>query len=209
MNLDLAARESLPLPGRNSIFARLSNVAWNKAAFVLFWEGQSQVSSIAYVGLVAFGSIWLAFGVMLAWSLLATVFFCAARERGYPNILSIRALPKRDVSTNAVLHATGAVLRAWMAGVHAFVFARASHVLLLDKQGCCKARRFARFGVLGFGMVFFGVSTAEHMLRTAGYTGRKLTRLSLIGPFLNVPYRVLLSAAVVALVTDTLQLVTI
>jgi hypothetical protein len=146
---------------------------------------------------------------MLFWSLSATVFFCAARERGYPNILSIRALPKREVNTNALLHTAGAVVRAWMAGLHAFVFARASHVLLQEKQGCCQARRFARIGVLGFGLVFFGVSTAEHMLRTAGYTGRKLTRLSLIGPFFNVPYRVLLSAAVVALVTDTLQLVTI
>jgi hypothetical protein len=96
-----------------------------------------------------------------------------------------------------------------MAGLHAFVFARASHVMLQEKEGCCKARRLARLGVLGFGLVFFGVSTAEHMLRTAGYTGRRLTQLSLIGPFLNVPYRVLLSAAVVALVTDTLQLVTI
>ena len=43
----------------------------------------------------------------------------------------------------------------------------------------------------------------------SGLEGRRLTQLSLIGPFFNVPYRVLLSAAVVALVTDTLQLVTI
>ena len=209
MNLDLAVREAPPLLRRHPVFERLSNVAWHKAAFVLFWEGQSQASTIAYVGLVAFGSIWLALAVMLAWSLIATVFFCAARERGYPNILSIQALPKRDVNTNAVLHTLGAFVRAWMAGVHAFVFARASNVFLLEKHGCCRARKFARFGVMGFGLVFFGVSTAEHMLRTAGYQGRRLVQLSLIGPFFNVPYRVLLSAAVVTLATDTLGLIAI
>jgi hypothetical protein len=209
VNIDLAVRETLPLPPRNPILEKLSNVAWHKAAFILFWEGQSQASTIAYVGLVAFGSIWLALGVMLTWSLLATVFFCAARERGYPNILSVKALPKREVSANSALHALGAVARAWMAGFHAFVFARASNGFLIQKHGCCRARRFARFGLLGIGLVLFGVSTAEHMLRTAGYQGRRLVQLSLIGPFFNVPYRVLLSAAVVALVTDTLELVTL
>jgi len=209
LNLDLAVRDPLPLLPRRPVFERLSNLAWHKAAFVLFWEGQSQASTIAYVGLVAFGSIWLALAVMLTWSLIATVFFCAARERGYPNILSMQALPKRNVSAGAALQAVGTLIRVLMAGAHVFVFARASNVLLPEKQGCCRARRFARFGVLGFGLTFFGVSTAEHMLRSAGYQGRKLVQLSLIGPLFNVPYRVLLSAAVVALATDTLNLVTL
>ena len=207
MNLDLAVREPLPLVRRIALVEKLSNVAWNKAAFILFWEGQSQASTIAYVGLVAFGSIWLALGVMLTWSLLATLFFCAARERGYPNLLSIKALPQRKVSAHALLDAAGAIGRAWMAGLYAFIFSRASGSFLLEKEGCCRARRFARLGVLSFGLVFFGVSTAEHLLRTAGYQGRRLVQLSLIGPFLNVPYRVLLSAVFVALVTDALDFV--
>ena len=207
MNLDIAVREPEILLRHGPLFEKLSNVAWHKVAFILCWEGQSQASTIAYVGLVAFGSIWLALGVMLAWSLGATVFFCAARERGYPNILSTQVLPGRTTASNAALHALGAVVRAWMAGVHVFIFARASNVFLIEKGGCCKVRGFARIGVLGVGLVLFGVSTAEHMLRAAGFSGRRLVQLSLIGPFLNVPYRVMLSAAVVTLVTSTLNLV--
>jgi hypothetical protein len=205
VNLDLAVREP-PLLRRNPFYERLSNVAWHKAAFILIWEGQSQASAIAYVGLVAFGPLWLAFGVMLAWSLVATVVFCAARERGYPNLLTMKALPERKINVHAVLDALGAFVRAWLAGLYAFVFARASDAFLAEKRGCCRARTLARYGVLGLGLVFFGVSTAEHLLRAAGYQGRRLLQLSLIGPFLNVPYRVMLSAALVAVVTDALHL---
>src|SRR5690606_17761718 len=118
-----------------------------------------------------------------------------------------KMLPEPGVSANAALHVLGTLGRAWVAGFHAFIYARASSAFLPKKQGCCRARRCARFGVLAVGLVLFGVSTAEHMLRSAGYQGRKLVQLSLIGPFLNVPYRILLSAAVVALVTDALDFV--
>lgn len=204
MNYELVARDPQPL-AQPRLFERLSGVAWHKAAFILFWEAQSQVSAIAYVALVAFGSIWLALGVMLVWSLVATVFFCGARERGYPNILSTQALPARQAGTQPVMYTLWACARAWLAGVHAFIFARCSCLFLTEKQGCGLMRRITRFGVLGFGLTFFGVSNAEHMLRTAGYTGRKLVRLSLIGPFFNVPYRVLVSAAMVAIAQDLIS----
>jgi hypothetical protein len=152
---------------------------------------------------VAFANIWLAFGAMFVWSVLATLLFCAARERGYPNLLSEMKAPERRAG-HAAWFAIGSVVRAWFAGINAFLYSRGSRLLLVEKAGCCKARRIARAGVLAVGLTLFGVTSAEHLLRTAGYTGRKLLRMSLIGPFLHVPYRLVVSAAVVAVATDAL-----
>ena len=101
MNLDLAVRQPHVLPRRSLIPEKLSNVAWNKAAFIVFWEGQGHLSSLAYVALVAFASIWLAFGAMMVWSITAAIVFYVARERGYPNMLSEVSLPKRQAGSLA------------------------------------------------------------------------------------------------------------
>jgi hypothetical protein len=203
VNLDLAARSTPALPRRSPLPERFSSVAWHKAAFLVFWEGQGHLSSVTYVGLVAFANIWLAFGAMFVWSVLATLLFCAARERGYPNLLSEIKAPERRAGHMAWF-AVGSVARAWFAGVNAFLYARGSRLLLVEKAGCCKARRMARVGVLGLGLTLFGVTSAEHLLRTSGYTGGKLLRRCLIGPFLHVPYRLMVSAAVVAVARDAL-----
>lgn len=208
MNLDLAARQPQELLRRTPLFEKLSNVAWNKAAFVVVWEGQSHLSTLAYVALVAFSGIWVAFGAMFVWSIIATVLFVAARERGYPNLLTSMSRPRVQPG-HLAWFAVGSVCRAWLAGVNAFAFARCSRFLITQKQDCSRARRLARLGALGIGLTLFGVTAAEHLLRTAGYSGRRLARLTLIGPFLHVPYRIMVSAAVVALFTDALGVVTI
>ena len=208
VNIDLAARQPQTLPRSTPFFEKLSNVAWHKAAFIVVWEGQGHLSALAYVALVAFTGIWVAFGAMFIWSVLATLLFVAARERGYPNLLTSMSAPRRKAG-HVAWFAVGSCCRAWLAGVNAFAFTRCSSVLITQKQGCCRARRFARIGALGIGLTLFGVTAAEHLLRTAGYSGRKLARLTLIGPFLHVPYRVMVSAAVVALFTDALGVVTI
>ena len=201
MNLDLAARSTLALPRRSRLPEKLSSVAWHKAAFLVFWEGQGHLSSITCVALVAFANIWLAFVAMFVWSVLATLLFCAARERGYPNLLTELKAPERR-SGRLAWYTMRSVMRAWFAGLNAFVYSRCSRLLLVQKEGCCKARRIARVGVLGLGLTLFGVTSAEHLLRTAGYTGGRLLRRSLIGPFLHVPYRLMVSAAVLAVMTD-------
>ena len=208
MNLDLAVPPPQTLSRHSPVFETLSNVAWHKAAFIALWEGQGHLSSLACVALVAFASIWIALGAMFVWSVLATLFFCTARERGYPNLLTCLAPPKREAGHLAG-YALGSFARAWLSGVNAFIYSRCSGSVLAQKQGSCRARRFARVGVLGVGLTLFGVTSAEHLLRTAGYSGSRLLRMSLIGPFLHVPYRVLVSAAFVALFTDTLGVVTI
>lgn len=208
MNLDLAARQPQTLLRRAPGFEKLTDVAWNKAAFVVLWEGQGHLASLAYVALVAFANIWVAFGAMFAWSMLATIVFCTARERGYPNLLTDMSRPRLQPG-HVARYAVGSFLRAWLAGLNAFLYSRCSSFVLAEKTGCCKARRLARVGVLGVGLTLFGVTAAEHLLRKAGYSGRNLLRMSLIGPFLHVPYRVMVSAAVVALFTDALGVVTI
>lgn len=203
MNLDLVARHPELLIRRSPAFEKLSRVEWNKAAFIGLWEGQGHLSSLAYIGLVAFADIWIALGAMFVWSVLATLVFCAARERGYPNLLSSLDAPRRG-ATSLVSYAALSLIRAWLSGVNAFVYARCSGSLIAESGSRCRTRRLARIGALAVGLTLFGVTSAEHLLRTAGYSGRRLVRMSLIGPFLHVPYRVLVSAMVVALASDAI-----
>jgi hypothetical protein len=165
------------------------------AAFVLGWEAQSQLASVTYVGLTAFGSIWLAFPVMLAWSLVATVIYCFARRRGAPDLLTVEVRGRNKARGFNLGTIAASLAKVWMAGFQAFAFSRVSG-RALDLQGTrCIRRRLLRLVLLFVGLTLFGVSTAEHLLRRAGYQGSQLVKLSLLGPFLNVPYRVLLSAA--------------
>ncbi len=208
MNIDLVARQPQTLLRETPLFEKLSNVAWDKAAFIVFWEGQGHLSSVAYVALVAFTSIWFAFAAMFVWSIGATLVFCAARERGYPNLLSDMSAPKLRAKS-LVSYAASSLGRAALTGFNAFIYARCAGFLLAEKQGCGRFRRFARIGALAMGLTLFGVSTAEYLLRSAGYSGRRLVRMSLIGPVLNVPYRILMSAMFVALLTSALHVVQI
>lgn len=207
VNLDLVAAQpqgvALPPSPVRKTFAR--SLPWNVAAFVALWEVQSQIATIAYVGLVAFTSWWVTLGVMLSWSLVATLAFWYARERGYPNILNAVECPRSEAGIKVAWRAATSVFSAVVGGVHAFIYTRCTSALLGDKP-VAGPRRFLRRLVLLVGMTMFGVTVAEQLLRAAGYEGRKLLHLASIGPFLNVPYRVMLSAVFVAILNSTLGL---
>ncbi|HLF77933.1 MAG TPA: hypothetical protein VJB57_10635 [Dehalococcoidia bacterium] len=175
------------------------------AAFFVAWEAQSQVASVAFVALVAFGSIWLALPVMLSWALIATLVYSTARSKGCPDILERDRPEPRATTSGRLRRAICSVFKIWCAGFQAFVFTRASRVLVRRRR--CAWHRLTRFGVLAVGLTLFGVSTTEHLLRNAGYRGSTLLQLSLLGPFLNVPYRTLLSAAVAQAIWGTLRLI--
>lgn len=146
------------------------------------------------VALVAFVSIWAAMGIMLAWSLVATLAYCQAREHGLPDLVTVQR-PRTSGGVSCFLrHAAGSAVKVWFVGLHNLVFARLAGGVLCDGSTPFAKRR--RFAVLSLGMTLFGVTTAEHLLRRAGLSGKPLLRRSLIGPFLNVPYRIFLSAAV-------------
>jgi hypothetical protein len=171
----------------------LNNLAISDAAFVVGWEVQSQIATLILVSLVAFVSLWAALATMLVWSLVATVAYCHARERGLPDLVTVQK-PRTGGGKGAFLrHAAGSAVKVWFVGLHNLVFARLAGGALGGLP--CRTRRWRRLAVLSVGMTLFGVTTAEHLLRRAGFSGGSLLRFGLIGPFLNVPYRIFLSAA--------------
>jgi hypothetical protein len=146
------------------------------------------------VSLVAFVSIWAALATMLVWSVIATIAYCYARERGLPDLVTVQK-PKTGHGPSAFLrHAAGSIVKVWFIGLHNLVFARVARGALGGLP--CRSTRWRRLAVLSLGMTLFGATTAEHLLRSAGFKGGSLLRRGLIGPFLNVPYRIFLSAAV-------------
>jgi len=172
----------------------LNHLAISDAAFVVGWEVQSQVATLVLVTLVAFVSIWAALATMLVWSLVATIGYCHARECGLPDLVTIQK-PKPGHGTGTFIrHAAGSAVKVWFIGLHNLVFARLAGTALSGLP--CRSTRWRRLAVLALGMTLFGVTTAEHLLRRAGFNGGSLVRRGLLGPFLNVPYRIFLSAAV-------------
>lgn len=157
------------------------------------WEVQSHLSSITLIALIAFTSIWVALPVMLVWSLIATIAYCHARELGYPSLLAEEEW--HATATGAASFAARSAVKAWFAGFHTFAYARVATTLVSPDRSSVRGR-VTRIAVLVLGMTLFGVSAAEHLLRRAGYEGKRLVQLGLMGPFLNVPYRVLISALV-------------
>jgi hypothetical protein len=187
LNQALALRRQTPL-------GFLRSVSVNDAAFVVAWEVQSQLATIVMFSLIAFVSIWASLATMLAWSVIACIIYHHARERGLPDLVTVEA-PKRGYGPSAfVRHAAGSAVRVWFVGLHNMVFARVACSVLRGGDGF--EARARRAGILGLGMTLFGVTTAEHLLRRAGFKGSALLYRGLLGPFVNVPYRIFLSAAV-------------
>jgi hypothetical protein len=170
----------------------------NEVGFLAAWEVQSYLATAVLVAFVGFLSPLAAVPVMLGWSLVAAAVYFFARKRGLPNLLEVSPAGERRSRNLPGLCAGLAVtaVKAWLGGAQAFVYSR-TVCRVLGKPAHTPARRLCRLGVVGLGLTLFGVTAADHILRRAGYTDGKLLRLSLLGPFLNVPYRVALSAAVV------------
>ena len=154
---------------------------------------------MAMVALVAFFSIWAALFVMLTWALLATSTYNAAQRRGRPDLLA-NTWPKAGSSRRPGLLwvglATLSVARAWFAGLQAFFYCRAFN-RVLSRSATCRWTCLTKTAILGVGLTIFGVTACNHLLRAAGFSDRKVLQISFLGPFLNVPYRVFLSAFVV------------
>jgi hypothetical protein len=173
-------------------------INFTEVGFVAAWELQSYIATLVLVALVGLLSPWAALVVMLVWSVVAALVYYAARARGLPNPLEhaeeVRARPLQAHGVCAAVAVS--LLKAWLAGAQAFLYSR-TVCRALSRPAASRPRRLYRAGVVGLGLTLFGVTAADHILRRAGYSGGSLLRLSLVGPLLNVPYRVLLSALVV------------
>jgi hypothetical protein len=87
-------------------------------------------------------------------------------------------------------------VRVWLVGVQPFVYVKtACRVLALPVTG--RRIQAMRFAILGVALTLFGVTAVHHLLRKAGFADDEALRLAFVGPFLNVPYRVLLSSLAV------------
>jgi hypothetical protein len=172
---------------------------WRGVGMVAAWEAQSQLATMVMVALVAMVSAWWAFGIMLAWSLIATVVYDHARKRGLPDLLERgdeqEEPSRRGFAASLVAAATSAV-KVWLVGVQAFVYSRTLGRVFNTPARCWRTR-LARSTVLGLGLTLYGVTTCHHLLRRAGYSDGGVLRLSLVGSLLNVSYRVLLGAIII------------
>jgi hypothetical protein len=172
---------------------------WRGVGMVAAWEAQSQLATLVMVALVAMVSGWWAFGIMLGWSLIATVVYYHARKRGLPDLLERRnevaEAPERSL-VGSLVTAVGSGVKVWLVGVQAFVYSRTLGRVFNTPARCWRTR-VARSTVLGLGLTLYGVTTCHHLLRRAGYSDGGVLRLSLVGSLLNVSYRVLLGAIVI------------
>jgi hypothetical protein len=179
---------------------------WRDGAFVAGWELQSQVSSIVLVAFARFGSLNSAIPVMLLWSLLTTLVFHHARLAGRPDLLERTSWGTRSrVLRVRLLSAGWSALKAWLAGIQAFIYTRVFRGVIATEAHCLRSK-VSRFTVLGVGLTIFGVPTAHHLLRTAGYQRQTLLRLGFLAACLNVPFRVVASGIVVNLTLGLLPL---
>jgi hypothetical protein len=167
-------------------------------SFLAGWQVQSKLATIVMFGLLAVNT-WLALAVMLGWTVAATFAYYTARERGVPDFLAMSSSTCRATRTGQML---GGV---WLVGINAFAFANVVRPLL--REGSIGRRSpVMRAVVLAVGLIFFGVTTNQHMLQVAGYHGPKLLGLSSLGAFLNVPYRVFCGALTLHLLLGFMSL---
>jgi hypothetical protein len=178
---------------------RLENNSLVEMGFLTVWECQSQLATFAFIFLVAFMPIFVVLAIMLCWSIVATVAYHRARSNGLPDLLATRwgcpdAVGQTRLSWLGL--ATVSSLKIWFAGLQPFLYSRLLCNVLIRPVNSWPIRA-ARYSVLGLGFTLFGVTTCRHLLERAGHSNESILRASLLGPLLNVPYRVLVSAAVV------------
>jgi hypothetical protein len=171
------------------------------------WEIQSQISTLVLVALVAVLPIWTVLPIMITWALIATVAYSVGRRKGLPDVLEAEwpiSAPSRTEWRRLVGVAALALVKAWLAGLQPFIYARICRRVLLQPVRTWWSQ-VQRVIVLCAGLTLFGVTTAHHLLRLAALPERRAFRLLLVGPFLNVPYRVLLSALVINMLSELMD----
>jgi hypothetical protein len=162
--------------------------------FLLLWEVQSRLAGIVLLALAASAAFWIGLAVMLPWALLATVVYENRRGAGLPDVVAPPA--RSETGNKRRWFAYG--LKAWLfIGWQPIAYARISGPLLRRSQGCAAARA-GRFTALAFGLVFFGVTPAHHLLRKAGYGPRRTYAMNLGARFLNTPFKLAQATLVVA-----------
>jgi hypothetical protein len=170
-----------------------------QAGLITAWELQSQAATVLLLALVALTPLWAALIVMIAWALIAASVYHYARKKGLPDLLDARWSKPPSTSLSHWKRWLGdtaiSAVRAWLAGIQPYLYCLAVRRLLSGSASGWH-NRLARMLVLAVGLTLFGVTTVHHLLRRAGLPERMVFRYSLLAPFLDVPYRTLLSVIV-------------
>jgi hypothetical protein len=185
LELETLAQEPKPDNGR------LSHLG-----FLTAWEIQSQLATACLLMLIVLVPVWCAVAVMIVWSLGATLAYHHARLHGLPDLLSTtwQRPPAARAKWGQWLYGTSfSLLKACAAGLQPFLFTRAFGTVLAQPTRSW-GRHVVRCAVVAVGCTLFGVTAAHHLLARLGLERGPLLRFSLAGPFLNVPYRVVLGA---------------
>jgi hypothetical protein len=201
-NLDmmLAIRsQSIELEARAESSFQRRNQSIYELSFLSIWELQSHVAAIALISLVAFAPFWATLVVMITWSLTATLVYHHVRRKGLPDLFETRwSKPPAALRQwkDWIACTSLSLVKACVAGLQPFLFCRVA-CGVLSRPAVSRRMRLARGMVLGLGLTLFGVTAAHHLLRRSGLPDDRILRLSLLGPFLNVPYRMVISAVVI------------
>lgn len=193
----------LPVFSSNELVARLRERGGFAVLAIVAWEVQSQIATMALISLLVLTSPWLAFAVMLTWSLVAAVTYYKARQMGLPDLLKMPVSEpgaKRPSPMQMFFAVPMTLGKVWLSGIQPFIYSR-TLCRVLHLTGTGLRQRAAKVAVLGIGLTLFGVTANHHMLERAGLSGGTLLRLSMIGAAMNVVYRVAFSAFVVGVMT--------
>ena len=188
----------VPAPLFSTLLSERLHGSLRNVIFVATWKLQAYLAAIVMLALVGLVSFWIALAVMIAWALPAVVVYHWARTRGLlPDLLASKGEKAKAQTMKGACGELGlTVFKATLGGFQAYLYSRTACRLLKAREGQ-RGRSVLRAGIIGLGLAMFGVTATEHILGKAGYAGNDLLRMSLLGPFLNVPYKVMLSALVI------------
>jgi hypothetical protein len=179
----------------------------HEVGFVAAWKLQSLLATLAFVTFVALIPVSLVLAIMVAWSLLAALFYHKARQMGLPDLFADSRIASGQTSTTSWTRFAATLLtfgKACIVGVQPFIYCRTVGCLVRPADSL--PGRMVRSAVLWIGLVLFGVTATHHLLSKAGYSGAMLLNLSYVGTVLNVSYRVVVSVLLVNLATGIISL---
>jgi hypothetical protein len=187
----LAGRLTETPEGESRLAGLVASSRNRRAAALVAWNLQAQLSTVALLSLLALFSVWTALAVMVVWSAISTVVYVHGRRRGLPDIFG---RPRQSCRARSAVISLG---QACVGGVQPFVYTRTlCHLIETPAKGL--RSRVSRLAILGVGLTLFGVTATHHLLQRAGYEGRDLLHYSLLGAVLHAAYRILLSGALIS-----------
>ncbi|HEY4694348.1 MAG TPA: hypothetical protein VIH52_00020 [Candidatus Nanoarchaeia archaeon] len=175
-------------------------VPWDHVGPLTLWELQSYVVTGILLVAAVFVSVWFAIVVGALLALVGAPVYNNLRRQDYlPDVLGHKTLKLRSTKGTLIVGwvcgLTLYVLKFLLAGFQATIFTRLVGNIIEKPNVWWK--KIVRWAALSVGLVHFGVSTSHHLLNRAGYSEKKVFRLSVAGSVVNALWRVSSGAAAI------------